>query len=177
MNFINSLDKDTLVLDAGCGNGKNMQIRNDLKYIGCDTSDKLLEICKTKELNVVNANIKDLPFPDETFDNIICIAVLHHITLEEERLNTVNELLRVLKPGGKLLLQVWAREQELTNKFIQIKDNDFFVTWSSSDKILKRYYHLFTELEIKQLLAQLSSVKLIDKTFEKNNWCLTLEKL
>jgi hypothetical protein len=42
-----------------------MQIRqNDLKYTGCDISEKLVEICKGKNLNVILANIKVLPFDD-----------------------------------------------------------------------------------------------------------------
>jgi SAM-dependent methyltransferase len=184
VNFINSLEKDSSVLDAGCGNGKNMQIRNDLKYIGCDNSEKLLNICKNKGLDTVYSNIKNLPFLNATFDNVICIAVLHHINLEEDRVDTVNELLRVLKPGGKLLFQVWAKEQTLTKRFIQIKSNsnDYFVTWKKNGKngqdtkILKRYYHLFPELEINELLAQLYNIKVIAKTFEQNNWCVTLLK-
>ena len=165
-----------------------MQIRDDLKYIGCDISEKLLEICTKKGLNTILANIKNLPFLDNTFDHIICIAVLHHISVREERINAINELLRVLKPGGKLLFQVWAREQKLTSRFIPIVSshkNDFFVTWTMKqgdkinvkEQIIKRYYHLFPELEIKELLAQLHGIKIISKTFEQNNWCVILEKI
>ena len=66
-------------------------------------------------------------------------------------------------------------------KFIPIKSdepNNFFVTWKcKDDRILKRYYHLFSELEIKQLLAQLSGIKIINKSFEQDNWCIILEKI
>lgn len=179
VDFVNSLTSGCHVLDAGCGNGKNMQIRmNDIKYTGCDISEKLVEICKKKELNVILANIKALPFDNEFFDAVVCIAVLHHIALEQDRLGALEELLRVLKPGGKLLFQVWAREQELTSRFIpiQIKKNDFFVTWKSNDEIIKRYYHLFSEVEIKILLSQLYNIKVISISYEKDNWSIILQK-
>lgn len=201
INFINSLESNSIILDAGCGNGKNMQIRNDLKYIGCDISDSLLNICKTKGLNVVNANIKSLSFQSDFFDHITCVAVLHHVNSYVNRFDSVKELIRVLKPKGKLFLQVWAREQKLTSKFIdlyyssdldrdkdkeldkeldkdlEIEKNDFFVTWQNkTGHIFKRYYHLFTEDEVNKLILNLSGVKLIDKFFEHNNWCIILEK-
>jgi len=188
IDFINSLYPHSIVLDAGCGNGKNMQIRNDLKFVGCDTSDSLLKICKDKGLNVLNANIKELPFPDNHFDAIICIAVLHHIYEEKDRLLALNELLRVLKPGKRLMFQVWAREQTLTKKFSKVTNsntNDYFVSWQKKDNELtkvadavevKRYYHLFSELEIKVLLAQLYGVTVIKKEYEKDNWIIVLEK-
>ena len=180
--FITSLQKDSLVLDAGCGNGKNMQIRSDLKYLGCDLCENFAEICKRKGFDVIVSNIKSMPFDVNKFDAVMCIAVLHHISSDEDRLLSLNELIRVLKPKGKLLFQVWAREQELTKKFIQINDNnDFFVTWTMKDskdgELSKRYYHLFSEKDIDSLVLQLKNVKVINKTFEANNWCFVLEKL
>ena len=53
-NFVDNIAEDSLVLDAGCGNGKNMlymQAR-DIKVIGIDFCDRLLNICKEKVLNV-----------------------------------------------------------------------------------------------------------------------------
>ncbi len=53
--------------------------------------------------NVVqeNGDLRDLWFPDGTFDRVTCISVLEHIEKPE---TVVTELLRVLKPGGKLLV-------------------------------------------------------------------------
>lgn len=175
--FVSSLPSDAYVLDAGCGNGKNMTIREDIRWLGCDTSESLLNICKQKGLTVVNANIKALPFPDNQFDAIICIAVIHHIYLEKDRLIAVNELIRVLKPGGSLLFQVWAREQELTKKFSRVNEsndpNDFYVTWNGGEK---RYYHLFSESDIDSLIKQIPNITLIKKEYEKDNWVVILKK-
>lgn len=174
-DFVNSLDPNSYLLDAGCGNGKNMQIRDDLKCIGCDASNSFVDICKSKGLSVINANIKQLPFLDNIFDAVICIAVIHHIFEEKHRIVAINELVRVLKPKGKLLFQVWTREQQLTKKFIPIEnsDNDFFVTWKGDNK---RYYHLFPEDEIINLIKNINGIKLLKKEYEKDNWVIILEK-
>jgi alkylated DNA repair protein alkB family protein 8 len=41
--FINSLPSNSLILDAGCGNGKNMLFEN-MQFIGCDISEELVKI-------------------------------------------------------------------------------------------------------------------------------------
>lgn len=179
-DFIMSLTPNNSLLDAGCGNGKNMQIRTDINCIGVDTSEKLIEICKNKNLNVIMADIRNLPFHTNTFDKMTCIAVIHHLSTNESRLNALKELVRVLKHGGELMFQVWAREQKLDKKFIAINDkNDYFVTWNdkNNDSITKRYYHLFTEEDIDNLVLQVSNIKIISKLFEKDNWCFIIKKI
>lgn len=175
-NFINSLPSGSSVLDAGCGNGKNMRIRPDLKFTGCDTSEALLDICRNEGHDVVNANIKCLPFENEKFDVVICIAVLHHI--DNNRSSVLKELFRVMKPGGLLFVQVWAREQELTKRFVeQETHNDFFVSWTDVDgRVFQRYYHLFPEKEIDELVKDTGSLCL-EKGFECNNWYFILKNV
>ena len=53
-----------------------------------------------------------LPYASLRFDAVLCIAVLHHITSPARRIEMLTELLRVLRPGGKALVTVWATEQE-----------------------------------------------------------------
>ena len=181
--FIDSLPSKSIVLDAGCGNGKNMNIRDDLNFIGIDTSENLLKICQERGLNVKMSNIKSIPFESNYFDYIVCIAVLHHISTFEDRIQAMNELIRVLKPGGQMMIQVWAREQTLSAQFIPFNDqNDYFVTWtkvkkSGEKEISKRYYHLFPESEVDELLLKLNGIKIIKKFYEANNWCFIIEKI
>ena len=52
--------------------------------------------------NITKADITDIPFADNSFDIIFCIHVLEHI---EDDVKALNELYRVLKPGGTALLQ------------------------------------------------------------------------
>lgn len=169
--FIMSIPENSMVLDAGCGNGKNMQIRKSIDIIGCDLSETLLEICRDKGLNVVKANIIDLPFKNESFDAVICIAVLHHLSTYERRLLAFNELFRVVKPGGKIYIEVWAYEQKLSKKFISVEntDKDYFVTW---DNKYKRFYHLFDKDEMIKMFSPMNA----DIEYTKDNWVAILTK-
>lgn len=53
-----------------------------------------------------------LPVNSNQVDACICIAVIHHYSTIERRSKAIAELLRVTKPGGKVLISVWALEQE-----------------------------------------------------------------
>ena len=53
-----------------------------------------------------------LPYRADLFDAVICIAVIHHLSTEERRIAALRELTRILRPGGRLLVYVWAMEQD-----------------------------------------------------------------
>ena len=46
INFLNSINENTILGDIGCGNGKYLNHKKDIHTIGVDTSDKLLNIKK-----------------------------------------------------------------------------------------------------------------------------------
>ena len=85
-NFAINFKETSLVLDAGCGNGKNIY---HLKHIcdikGIDKCENLVNICRERGYNVVKAEINNLPFNENRFNFVICIAVLHHLEKEEKR--------------------------------------------------------------------------------------------
>ena len=112
-SFINSLDKFSIVGDFGCGNGKNMSLRNDLTFVGSDISIELLKIAKNRLAinDYILANVTNLPFSDNSLDACISIAVIHHLSKIEDRLQAIREMLRVLRKNGRGLIFVWAFEQ------------------------------------------------------------------
>lgn len=118
--FLNSLPSGSLILDAGCGNGKYLGLNPDCYFIGCDISAPLINICADKGHEVVVADAVNLPYRTSYGDAAISIAVLHHLSTESRRKGAVEELIRVVKTGGLVLITVWAREQEdksLVNKW------------------------------------------------------------
>ncbi|XP_026681879.1 probable tRNA methyltransferase 9B [Diaphorina citri] len=54
----------------------------------------------------------NLPFRDESFDAVLSIAVIHHFTTTERRVVALQELTRVLRIGGRIIISVWAMEQK-----------------------------------------------------------------
>lgn len=157
VNFLKSLPANATVLDAGCGNGRNMLVRRDLNMVGFDACEKLIEICKSKSLNVFVGNIKQIPLENDMFDAIICIAVIGHIYSEADRICAVNELMRVLKKDGVLFLQCWNTSAKSTSnrgsKFTAMPtSDDYIVTYGIENT--ERYYHLFDEHTLEKLLIQ-----------------------
>ena len=49
-------------------------------------------------------------------DGVLCIAVLHHISTVERRIAMLAELARTLRCGGRVLVTVWASQQEQPGK-------------------------------------------------------------
>jgi len=98
-----------MVLDLGCGNGKYLNVNPELIMIGSDRSNNLLELCKSVG-NLFTADSLNLPIRSNSFDNVISIAVIHHFSSYEFRIRAVQEITRVLKSKGRVLIYVWAYE-------------------------------------------------------------------
>jgi len=64
------------------------------------------------------------------FDSVISIAVIHHFSTKTLRVAALSEIHRILKVGGRMLVYVWAYEQE--NKVF--KTQDVYVAWHLQDK-------------------------------------------
>jgi SAM-dependent methyltransferase len=90
------------VLDAGCGTGTNSQWLANLGYsvTGADFSEFALAQAKG-DVEYRREDLTNLTFADAQFDAVFCVGVLMHIPDVEKALE---ELIRVLKPGGWLVL-------------------------------------------------------------------------
>ena len=112
-NFSNKFKKTDYVCDAGCGNGKNIKyLQEKCEIIGFDNCESLVKICLEKGYYVTNRNILFTEYLSNTFDFVICIAVIHHLDSEEKHIQAIHELMRILKKDGELLITMWAFESD-----------------------------------------------------------------
>ncbi|KAI4292368.1 hypothetical protein PAPHI01_1642 [Pancytospora philotis] len=140
-----------LVLDSGCGNGRQFIGRNT---VGVDYSENLLRAAAAKpHLALVRADVVEEPFRDRVFDIVLSIAVVHHLSTHERRLRCLQELRRVLKDGGHGLVYAWSIEASKKQKFSPIDGNAFFVSWRGETDAL-RYYYLFSADTLAALCAE-----------------------
>jgi len=86
-----------VVLEIGCGANPQSHLGN--KYVGVDISFRALKESKGRGWRI-QAEAKNLPFRDETFDGVITIALLEHIPDPEQ---VICEIGRILRPGGIIL--------------------------------------------------------------------------
>lgn len=175
--FLESLPKDSYLLDVGAGNGKNIMYRPELKFKGIDFSKEQVRICQGKGLDVIEASMTHLPFYNDEFDNMICIASYHHLDNDVDRQKSLNEMYRCLKPGGKILLTVWAMEQFEGSTFNFTK-RDEMVSWKSKEgEIYYRYYHIYNKGDIEEEINRLEPrFKINEVGWEVGNWWVILEK-
>jgi SAM-dependent methyltransferase len=106
--------KDKRVLDVGSGNGYVLS-----KYAlagahvsGVDITPTAIELCRRRfEYLGLNGDFQiapaeSLPYPDDTFDCVCSMGVLHHVA---DTPKAVAEIHRVLKPGGRLIVMLYHR--------------------------------------------------------------------
>src|SRR5437763_4218903 len=97
------------ILDVGCGTGAILkQLGNPEKNVGIDLAPEAILFCRQRGLNNVRqGDIHALPFPDASFDAVICSSVLYHQWVSDVE-GAVREMYRVLRPDGVLLVNVPA---------------------------------------------------------------------
>lgn len=213
VKFLEELPENSFVADVGCGNGKYLKYDEKSRHVmlGTDIAENLLKICKNRGCEVFTADSLILPIKSEAFDHAISIAVLHHFSNTNQRKRALKELVRIVRPGGKVLVTVWAFEQ---NK--KFPKQDLFVPWNLQDNfhqknvedgiededtidlkpngmeddklvdkykdddkhavVYKRYYHLFVQGELQELLKAIPNAKLIDSFYNRDNWCIVVQK-
>jgi ubiquinone/menaquinone biosynthesis C-methylase UbiE len=102
-----NLFPNMVLLDVGCANGKLLKMfyeeNGEIHGVGIDVSPKMIEVAKANvpQANFVVGDATHLPFQENSFDMITCSASFHHFPSPE---TFMKEALRVLKPGGKLLI-------------------------------------------------------------------------
>lgn len=101
-------------LDAGCGSGYFSRILadNSVEIIGVDASSNMVKEAQSRITHIRSGGtlrfeniktIEKLPFNDEYFDGCICLSVLEYLTYP---MTGLDELVRILKPGGHLVLSI-----------------------------------------------------------------------
>ena len=161
-------NKKIKILDIGCGNGRLINFLDELnlnyEYFGIDNSVEQIKNAKKnfinkKNINFLEADILNIPFNNNEFDFIFCIATFHHLPSIENKNNALRETRRVLRDGGLIFMTNWNLFQKkyLANTIRYLKHS--FIPWKNNngEVLANRYYYAFTKKELENI-------------FEKNNF-------
>jgi ubiquinone/menaquinone biosynthesis C-methylase UbiE len=125
----------TNLLDLGCGTGTLtllLKSRNpESRVAAIDADPQILEMARAKAaraslaIGFQQAMSFALPFPDASFDHVFSSLVFHHLT-RENKLRTLREVSRVLRPAGQLHIADFGLPQNSLLRaaffFVQIFD-------------------------------------------------------
>jgi alkylated DNA repair dioxygenase AlkB/SAM-dependent methyltransferase len=157
--FLKRLPVGSVVADVGCGDGKYFPAvwQAGSYVIGTDISRPLLEtaftverdnVPDTRKVSAHRASLRDrpavavgdcmnVPLRSKSVDAAICIAVMHHLSTPERRARCVEELVRIVRPGGTINIQAWAMEQA-QNSRRRFAAPDVFVPFNAQPKYLEK---------------------------------------
>ena len=139
---------DAMVLDVATGTGELVRrlraSHPHASLVGADLSLGMLRQAIAKAAppgaRWVQASAAQLPFLDETFDWVVCVNSFHCF---REPARALQEMRRVLRPGGQLLLLDWC-DDYLTCKLCSI-----WLRWTDS-----AFYQAYTTRTCRQLLEE-----------------------
>ena len=132
------------LLDVGCGKGDfmNRMRRQGWKVEGLEVDADAVEYARsTSDLSVHLGSLEDIRFPDNTFDVITSNHVIEHV---HDPISLIRECLRILKPGGRLVLAT----PNMESFGHQIFEKD----WSHLDP--PRHLRLFTKKTLRECAAR-----------------------
>jgi ubiquinone/menaquinone biosynthesis C-methylase UbiE len=169
-------------LDVGCGNGRHAELLAERAtvVVGLDASRALLETARERasargyadRLSPVVGDAARLPLRDATVDLGVYVATVHHLRPRARRLASLDELARVLAPGGRALVSAWSTVHD---RFADRVDPDATtgldttVDWTlPGGERVPRFYHVYHPDEFDADLAD-SDLSTVESVVSSGN--------
>lgn len=143
-------ERDSAVaLDVGTGNGRHAELlaeRAD-RVLALDVSRAAIEVASERVASArcaiafVQADAATLPVRTNCVDLAVYVATLHHLPTRQLRVRSLDELDRVLAPGGTAIVSAWSVSHE---RFEAERGFDTTVDWTlPAGETVPRYYHIY----------------------------------
>ncbi|MCJ7446229.1 MAG: methyltransferase domain-containing protein [Bacteroidales bacterium] len=128
------INKGSLVADIGAGSGFISEglIDKQVRIVAVDQSQKMLEVMKQKFKDYANFECRlgeseNLPFQENELDFVFANMYLHHVDNPQK---SINELIRILKAGGKLIITDLDKH---SHEFLVKEQHDKWMGFDRSD--------------------------------------------
>jgi SAM-dependent methyltransferase len=104
-SLVGDLPRGSRVLDLGCGTGRHTGAIREAGHsvVGADLNEAMLGLAREKlpDVEFRQAELTNLPFPDESFDGVVCGLTFSHVPVLGP---AIAEIARVLVPGGRAII-------------------------------------------------------------------------
>lgn len=146
-------------LDVGCGNGRHAELlaARVERAVGVDASRGLLGEARERArdrgfaLALLQGDAAALPVRSGTVDLALYVATVHHLPDRAARIESLNELARVLAPDAAGLVSAWSTTHD---RFDRETGFDTTVPWTLPDGTqVGRFYHIYDPEEFRADLA------------------------
>jgi tellurite methyltransferase len=170
------------VLDAGCGNGRNLVyfLRNGFEVYGIDHDpESIRSVIKMAQQIIpgypasrfIKASVEQLPFNDDDFALVISSAVLHFARNKQHFENMLYELWRILKPGGFLFARL-ASDIGIENKIHPTGDGKFLLPDGSERYLINESMLVSYTQQLKGKLFEPIKTTNVQNLRSMTTWCL-----
>ncbi|MFB6164826.1 MAG: class I SAM-dependent methyltransferase [Haloarculaceae archaeon] len=150
-SFVGDRDRAAVGLDLGCGNGRHAEVlaRRVDRVLAADVSRGLLDAARRRvadgpaagAVRILQADATALPIRDGTIDLAVYVATLHHLPSRDSRVGSLDELARVLAPGGRALVSAWSTVHD---RFDAEEGFDTTLDWTlPGGETVPRFYHVY----------------------------------
>ena len=166
-------------LDLGCGNCRHAELLTDHcgTVIGLDASRGLLETGRERarerafEVALCQGDAGRLPLADDSVDIAVYVATLHHLPTRRARRDSLDELARVLAPGGRALVSAWSTAHD---RFDADEGFDTTVEWTlPGGETVDRFYHIYAPDEFEAAL-EASALETVEWELSSGNCYATV---
>lgn len=159
-SFLDERETGGVGLDLGCGNGRHVPPLGTVtdRVLAADVSHGLLDAARERlrdeptPVDFLQADAATVPVRSDVIAVAIYVATLHHLPSRDARVGSLDELARILAPGGRALVSAWSTEHD---RFDASVGFDTTVDWTLPDgETVPRYYHIYDPDEFRTAIAE-----------------------
>ena len=174
-SFAADAGRVTVAMDVGCGNARHAEVLATTadRVLALDASRGLLRTARERaterdfDADLLQGDAARLPVREGVVDLAVYVATLHHLRPRATRVDSLDELARVLAPDGRALVGVWSTAHD---RFDATAGFDTTVDWTlPGGETVPRYYHIYDPDEFAADLA--TSSLAVHETFVSSGNC------